>query len=160
MQKTKKAIDNFLLITASILLLVLTLVTLWQVFTRFVLGSPSVATEEIAGFSLIWIAMLGAAYGFGSDEHLSLDFIRERFQGRAYLGIRTAIDAVVLLFALFVLVIGGGILVNVTWSEVSPIMGFSMGAVYSIVPISGVFIIIYQVMNVLTRNSAKGEEQT
>ncbi|SFQ25476.1 TRAP transporter small permease [Salibacterium halotolerans] len=160
MQKTKKSIDTFLLTTASILLVLLTLATLWQVFTRFVIGNPSVVTEEIARFTLIWIALLGAAYGFGSDEHLSLDFIREKFQGKAYLRIRAAIDAVVLLFALFVLVIGGGILVSVTWSEVSPIMGLSMGAVYSIVPICGVFIIIYQVMNVLMRNSVKGEEQT
>ncbi|MGY4691377.1 TRAP transporter small permease [Salibacterium sp. K-3] len=160
MQKTKKALDTFLLTAASILLVFLTLAALWQVFTRFVLGNPSVVTEEVARFSLIWIAMLGAAYGFGSDEHLSLDFIREKFEGKAYMRLRMAIDAIVLLFALFVLVIGGSIVVSATLSEVSPIMGISMGAVYSILPISGIFIMIYQVINVLGRNSAEGKEQT
>ncbi|WP_026702460.1 TRAP transporter small permease [Salibacterium aidingense] len=160
MAKTKRILDTFLLTIASILLVFLTAAALWQVFTRFVVGNPSVMTEEIARFSLIWIAMLGAAYGFGSDEHLSLDFVREKLKGKAYAWLRLGIDAVVLLFAVFVLVIGGGIIVSATLSEVSPIMGISMGVVYSILPISGVFIIMYQVMNVLARKRLESREHS
>ncbi|RSL34838.1 TRAP transporter small permease [Salibacterium salarium] len=160
MDKTRKVLDNFLLTLASVLILFLTIATLWQVFTRFVIGDPSVITEEVARFSLIWIAMLGAAYGFGSGEHLSLDFIREKFEGSIYKWVRIGIDVVVLLFALFVLVLGGFTIVNATLTESSPILGISMGAIYSILPVSGIFIIIYQVLNVLDRKRMEGREQS
>ncbi|MGJ8675406.1 MAG: TRAP transporter small permease, partial [Pseudoalteromonas sp.] len=37
-------------------------VVCWQVFSRFIMRSPSSYTEELARFLLIWIGVLGAAY--------------------------------------------------------------------------------------------------
>ena len=35
---------------------------LWQVVSRYVLVSPSSVTDELAGYLLIWVGLLGAAY--------------------------------------------------------------------------------------------------
>ena len=47
----------------------------WQVASRFVFRAPSSFTEELAGFLLIWIGLLGAAYGFPTRAHLGIDLL-------------------------------------------------------------------------------------
>lgn len=162
MHKFRKILDGILLTAASILIIFLVIGALWQVFTRFVLNDPSIVTQEVLRFSLIWVAMLGASYAFGTNEHISLTFLRDKFKGTAYKWLRAFIDLTVVVFSLFVLVIGGSIIVNSTMSETSPILQVPMGWVYIILPVSGVIIIIYQVMNAVQwmQSDVKGSEQS
>ena len=53
----------------------------WQVASRFVFRAPSSFTEELAGFLLIWIGLLGAAYGFRTRAHLGIDLLVTKLQG-------------------------------------------------------------------------------
>ena len=70
-------IDNVLeKLVLSILVLMLVSVV-WQVFSRFVLSTPSTITDEISSFSLIWVGLLGAAYATGKNLHLAIDLIPE-----------------------------------------------------------------------------------
>ena len=69
-----KAVGYFL----SFLLTIMVLDVIWQVFTRFVLKHPSSYTEELAGFLLIWIGLLGAGYAFYIRAHLGIDILKQR----------------------------------------------------------------------------------
>ena len=77
---------NLLAITASItsaLLVVLTLgVTAFSVFRRYVLGNPLTWTDELSGFLVVAIVMLGAAEVLRRGEHVSVDILSERATGR------------------------------------------------------------------------------
>ncbi|OYD07159.1 TRAP transporter small permease [Paludifilum halophilum] len=160
MDQVRKILDRFLLSVSSVLIIFLLLGALWQVFTRYVLQNPSVVTEEVLRFSLIWIAMLGASYAFGTDQHLALTFLRDRFKGRSYRRLRIFNDLIVLIFSLSVLVIGGSMMVRSTMTETSPILGVPMGWIYLILPFSGVVIILYQIMNIRNwfRSDVQGSE--
>lgn len=57
-------------------------------------------------------------------------------------------DLLVLLFALFVMTIGGAKLAISAKMEYSALLGISRSLVYSMAPISGVFIIIAQIINI------------
>ena len=85
----------------------MTLLVLYQVFTRYVLNDPAAFTEELVKYSLIWTGFIGAAYAFYTREHIALIVFRDKLnpQGRKILMI--FIDALILLFALFVITIGG-----------------------------------------------------
>ncbi|WP_316931840.1 TRAP transporter small permease [Parabacteroides distasonis] len=48
---------------------------LWQVLSRYILVSPSSVTDELAGYLLIWVGLLGAAYVSGKNEHLAIDLL-------------------------------------------------------------------------------------
>ena len=61
-----------------ILMSVLVVDVLWQVISRYLLSSPSSFTDELAGFLLIWVGVLGAAYVAGRKEHLAIDILVQR----------------------------------------------------------------------------------
>ncbi|MCM2676140.1 TRAP transporter small permease subunit [Alkalicoccobacillus plakortidis] len=52
------------------------------------------------------------------------------------------------MFAVVVFVIGGTRLVIATINQVSPVLGLPMGVVYGVLPIAGVLIIFYQLLNI------------
>jgi len=80
-----KGVD-FLAIVASIasaLLVVVTLgVTAFSVFRRYVLGRPLTWSDELSGFLVVAIVMLGAAEVLRRGEHVSVDILSERVTGR------------------------------------------------------------------------------
>jgi TRAP-type C4-dicarboxylate transport system permease small subunit len=59
------------------------------------------------------------------------------------------IDFVILAFAILILIKGGYNLASNVMSIKTPILGISKGLVYMIGPISGVIIVIYQIMNIV-----------
>jgi TRAP-type C4-dicarboxylate transport system permease small subunit len=119
----------------------------WQVASRFVFMSPSSFTEELAGFLLIWIGLLGAAYGFRTRAHLGIDLLTSRLEGGWRRAADTLSHALVLLFALTTMVGGGIRLVQLAFQldQISAAMGVRMGFVYLALPLSGVLVILFSV---------------
>ena len=135
--------DKILSIACAILLSFMTILVLIQVFSRYVLNSPVAFTEELVRYSLIWTGFIGAAYAFSTREHMSLTLVRDKFTGKAH----TAL-LVILLMAIFVFTIGGFKLAVSASREFSALLGIPRSLVYAIAPISGVFIVIAQIINI------------
>ncbi len=70
MQKLTQIITKILEIVLIILMAGIVIDVSWQIFTRFILRDPSSYTEELAGFLLIWIGLLGASYALYTKVHL------------------------------------------------------------------------------------------
>ncbi len=140
-----KILDRLLFITLALLMAAIVADVSWQVFTRFVLASPSSYTEELARFLLIWIGILGAGYAYRLKAHLGLDLMTSRLSGGAALTAEIAALLVSLAFVLLVMVYGGYRLVALTLelNQVSAALGVKMGYVYSVLPISGLLIALY-----------------
>ena len=75
--KTKAAINLVLSTLCTVLLVFMTFLVIWQVFTRYVLNDPASFTEELVRYSLIWTGFIGAAYAFSTREHMALTFLRD-----------------------------------------------------------------------------------
>jgi TRAP-type C4-dicarboxylate transport system permease small subunit len=138
-------IDSVLRVLLAVLMALLVVDVTWQVLTRFVLPQPSSFTEEVARFTLIWISLIGGAYAYRTHSHLGFDlFVRNLSIVRATLVSRFCC-VLVAVFAIWVLIIGGGNLVFLTWSlgQFSPVLGVSMAAVYIVIPFSGCLFLLY-----------------
>ena len=154
--KVKFWMDKFLSIACAVLLSFMTILVLIQVFSRYVLNSPVAFTEELVRYSLIWTGFIGAAYAFSTREHMSLTLVRDKFTGKAHTALLVAIDGLILLLAallrsmvaIFVIPIGGFKLAVSASREFSALLGIPRSLVYSIAPISGIFIIIAQIINI------------
>ena len=59
--KLQKAINYILARIAALLLIAMTILVIYQVFTRYVLNNPADFTEEIVRYTLIWLGFVGAA---------------------------------------------------------------------------------------------------
>ena len=135
------------LLEQAVILAVATLVldVLWGVCTRFMLGSPSRWTEEVATFLLIWVALLGAAVAFGRREHLGVDYLVKKLDPATQVLMEVVAQIVVIAFAAAAMIYGGYVLVSETLQsgQVTPALGIRMGYVYLAVPVSGVFIVLF-----------------
>lgn len=146
-----KAIEWLLVVIFSLLVIDV----VWQVISRYVIGKSSSFTEEFARFSLIWLTVLGAAYINGQKEgHLSMDFLLSKLPEAKRHGRQKVIQIVMAIFALIIMVIGGGNLVYTTLSlgQISSALNVPLGFVYAIVPTCGIIIIFFSLYNIKKLN--------
>jgi len=150
LEKLYHSINRIIEVVLVAIFALLVLDVLWQVFGRYVLNQSFSFTEEFARFALIWLAILGAAYLNGKRDHLSMDYLLQKLSLEKLAKRMQIIEVLMFIFALVVMVIGGGNLVYTTLylGQVSPAMHVSLGYVYSIVPISGLLIMFYSIYNI------------
>lgn len=147
MERVKNLMNFVLSYVTAFLLIIMTSLVLWQVFTRYILNDPSTFTEELVRIILVWTSFLGAAYAFGTRQHMSLIFLKEGLKGKKKILVSVVIDTLILIFAVFILIKGGYNLVSSTIAIKTPILQISKGLVYSVGPITGIFILFYQMIN-------------
>lgn len=156
-------IDVLLRGLLAVLMAAMTLTVLWQVLSRFLsrlsvrfgipaLVEPSRWTEELAGFQLGWLALLGAVYAYRRGMHLGLGFFYDRMTPRG----RRAADVVgagaVMLFSLAILVYGGVRLVSLTFElrQTTAALRWPMGAVYAGIPVCGALMALFALERLLS----------
>lgn len=139
---------NWMLIVA---VAVLVFSVCWGVFTRYVMGEQAQWTEEIARFLLIWISLLGGAVAFGTKGHLGVDFLVEKFHPDARQCMAVAVHLTVLVFASAIFIYGGSQVVAdaLRMEQTTPAMGWKMGYVYLSLPISGIFMVLFTLENLI-----------
>ena len=144
----KKWMTKLLAGSATVLLSVMTLLVLYQVFTRYVLNSPAAFTEELVRYFLIWTGFIGAAYAFITREHMCLVLFRDSLKPAQRRILMILIDVLILVFAVFVITIGGFKLAMSAEKVFSALLGIPRSLVYAMAPVSGLFIIVAQIINI------------
>ncbi|EWH10485.1 aspartate kinase [Catenovulum agarivorans DS-2] len=137
--------DRILRVFLAVLMGLLVIDVTWQVLTRFILPQPSSFTEEVARFLLIWVSLLGAAYAYRLSSHLGFDLMVKKLAAKEAVFFVRLCSVLVAIFAIAVLIVGGGNLVLLTWSlgQFSPVLNVPMAFVYAVVPLSGILFLIY-----------------
>lgn len=157
MQKTYLTLNKIIESLLVIIFAALVLDVVWQVASRYLIGQSSSFTEEFARFALIWLAILGAAYINGQPEgHLSMDFLVDKLSPQKQKARRRNIQFFMILFAVVVMIIGGGNLVYITLKlgQTSPALHVPLGYVYAIVPVSGLLIVYFCIYRIKVLNEA------
>jgi len=151
-----------LFIVGTMALLVVDVV--WGVFTRYALGQQAKWSEELARFLLVWVALLGGAVAFRTKAHLGVDYFANQLHPDARKLTAVVAHLVVLFFAAAVLLLGGASVVReaLALEQTTPALGWKMGYVYLALPISGFFVVLYTVDNLMEtlgrRPAGHGEE--
>jgi len=145
MQRIRHVLDKALEWVLVVIMGAMTINVLWQVFSRFVLRNPSSFTEELARYMLIWLGLLGAAYGVGKNVHLAIDLLGPKLKGRTRHIADMFVQACILLFAGLVMVYGGANLVILTntLEQISAALQVRLAYVYLAIPLSGIIITFY-----------------
>lgn len=143
----------------ALLMGVMVIDVVWQVVSRFLLRAPSSFTEELAGFLLIWIGILGAAYGFRTRTHLGIDLLVSSLRGRTRRAVTIAAHVLVAAFALATMVIGGMLLVQLAFrlDQTSAAMGMRVAFVYLVLPLAGVLVILFSLESIAKAAAAEDD---
>ena len=148
---------EFILIVA-VALLVLDVV--WGVFTRYAMGQQANWTEELARFLLVWVTLLGGAVAFGAKGHLGVDYFVGKLHADARKSMAVIGHLIVLFFAVAIFLYGGSRVVSdaLAMEQMTPALGWRMGYVYLALPISGVFMVLYTIENLLETVATPADE--
>lgn len=141
-----KSLEILLLVVMSTLVLDV----LWQVASRYLLSSPSSFTDELAGFLLIWVGLLGAAYVAGRKEHLAIDILLQKTRENRRKKLELVIYLCIFIFAMVVMLIGGIWLVYTRFLLVvqSAALQLPLGYVYMVLPLSGLLIMYFSIFHI------------
>jgi len=150
MKQIRSQLDKIIELLLVSILSAMVINVLWQIITRYFSTSPSSFSDELARYLMIWLGLIGSAYVSGKKEHVSIDYFLKKLNHKKRVLLNRLIDFIILFFAFFVMIIGGGHLVFVTikLEQLSPSLQIPLGFVYSVIPLSGLIIIFYQISNI------------
>lgn len=147
MDKIRGILDKILGSICCGLLVFMTLAATWQVISRYVLNNPSTVTEELILVSFIWMALFAAAYVFGKMDHMKMSFVLDKLNKKNNLRLKIVAELIIMIFALFILVFGGGKMCSLCMGEASSSLKIPMGYIYLALPISGILTTVYNILN-------------
>lgn len=148
MKNLRAMMDKIMRVLNVAVLVGLVILVVWQVITRYLLGQPSVWSEELASYGFAWVTMLGAAYVFGLRDHMNVDVLVVNLSVKTQKLLAIFSEVLILIFAVTILIYGGIQNTLLTIEQLSSSLPITMGYWYSIVPISGVFIVVYNILNI------------
>ncbi|WP_366554249.1 TRAP transporter small permease [Aquibaculum sediminis] len=130
--------DAFLVSALVVLLLAIS----WQVFTRYVLGSPTRWAPELARYLVAWITMVGAAVAIRTEGHVAVTIFVDMLPAKWRKIADTIRYSIAVIAAGFLgwygyelAVVGGG--------QRAPGLGMSMTLPYLAVPVGCIAILFF-----------------
>lgn len=141
--------DGFLLGVAVVFAAGLLGCVALQVFFRYVLQAPLPWSEELARYLFVWSSLLAAAVVVGKHDHFSIPFAVELLPARLRWPVEVLGTLLCIAFALIMVVKG----TNWSWrmrSGSSPVLQIPQGAVYAVIPLTGLYMIVHLVVRLAT----------
>lgn len=149
LHKIRKGMNIVVSTICIVLFAVMVIVGTYQIVTRFIFNSPSTVSEELLTYTFAWMAIFSSAYVFGKRDHMRMTFIVDKLPKEQRKILEIAIEILIIAFAVVVLVYGGFTIMGLTMTQKTASLGVMMGVIYSVVPICGILIAIYGVLNVI-----------
>ncbi len=149
--RTLGAVEAALRVVVGLLVAMIVVLVGAQVVFRYVFQTPIVWSEEFTTLCYQWVSYLGAALAVRYRAHFGVDFVARHLE-RWSSTLTWVGHFVVLLIALFMIVYGFRI-VESSWAQMYPTLGFSVGTGYMILPITGVLFILMDVAALLERQA-------
>lgn len=141
MKKITDLFRHFEVIAFSIIVVV----TLVQVFMRYVISSPLKWAEEFSRYIFVWAIMIGVAIGGLEEGHICLNMVTTRLKPAARLVVFIIGQLIMTAFNLTLIVYGGRLAIQ-NLSVKSPAMKIPIGIAYGGIPIGAVIVIFFIVL--------------
>jgi TRAP-type C4-dicarboxylate transport system permease small subunit len=149
MRRFLKWSDTVLLMVANLFLLCFLISVVLQVFCRYALGTSIPWSEEAGVYLFVWSSFLAAAVIVGMDDHFRISFVVESlsFRGR---WIADVTGTLLCLLFVWIMVWKGAVWsLRMLWT-LSPVMQLPQGALYAIIPLSGLYMGVHFVVRLTT----------
>ena len=150
MPTIRKALDTIIIWFCVLVFAFMTIVGSYQISSRYFFNSPSTISEELITYCFTWLSIIAAALVFGARGHLCMSFVYSKFKGKKRVVLDVLSELVIALMAILLLIYGGQYMVLSNTSQITASLGINMGIVYSVLPISGLLILIYNLLNIFT----------
>ena len=149
MEKFRTALNKALELLAGLSMAVMVILTAYQVIVRYIFNSPSTWSEELVGYLFGWSTLLGATLVSGERGHMNIPILVDRMQPTLRKAFHILWEVVAFIFSATILVFGGYQVSNLAMGQQTSSLGVAVGVFYWVMPICGVVILLYSVMNII-----------
>ena len=149
MDKIKTVLDKVITVVCVVFFIAMVILTTYQVVTRYVFNSPSSVSEVLTRYLFVWLILLSATYVFGQRDHICITALKNMFTGTSLKIVNIFGECVVIVFSVLLLVYGGGSITSINMVQYDSILKIPTGVIYSIIPVSGVLIVFYSILNII-----------
>ena len=132
MEKLRNTLNKVLNLLAGLSMTVMVVLTAYQVIVRYIFNSPSTWSEELVGYLFGWSTMLVDRFN---------PIMRKAFHIFA--------EVIAFLFSATILVFGGFQVSQLAMGQQTSSLGVAVGVFYWVMPICGVIILVYSVLNII-----------
>lgn len=129
-------LNKWVLYLIGILLLVMSVIIAYQVFSRFFLKTSLSWSEESARYLMAWLVFLGTAVALRKQALIGVEAVADAVSPSMRRILKSLVYLVCLAFGLFLFLKGIDML-DVVKNQKSPAMRISMTWVYAAVPVGG-----------------------
>ena len=151
--------NEVMVFLAKIMLVVMTLVTCSQVFTRKVFNYSIRWSEELPLILMIWFGFIAMAIGVREYLHISIEVIYKLFPKKMQKFVEKFAYLMVAAFGVF-MVIWGWELTSKMMTSTLPATKMPRGYLYIVMPFSGALIAYYSLMDVIGVKRYEGKKKT
>ena len=143
----RKGINVILSSACAVIFAFMVCIGTYQIVIRYFFNSPSTVSEELLTYSFV----------FGKRDHMRMGFLADKITGTKRKVLEIVIEILIMLLAGSVMIYGGATIMNLTMTQKTASLGIPMGIIYAVVPLSGVLIVLYSILNIV--DLCKGCEQ-
>ncbi len=135
--------------TIAIAMVVLNACVFAQVVSRYVFDSPIDWTEEMARLLFIWISFMGAFLALKTKGHIAVEtLLHSLFKPAARVYVTAIADFLILYFCIY-LAYMGGVMMQKTATDLTPVMMIPFSYLYFAIALSGTLMAIYLLISAL-----------
>jgi TRAP-type C4-dicarboxylate transport system permease small subunit len=150
---------NTLETAVAAMLVAICVIVFVNVFFRYFLHIGLGWSEELARYLQVWMTFLGATVAVKRWAHFQLTIV-DQFIPRAARRF-TRLFAIFVVMLLAAIMIKHGIdITRVTWNQASPVLGWPIGYLYLMAPVSGVLMEIYAVRHLVSAWHGEPDDPT
>lgn len=157
MSRIRDYLNRGLYVLAGGSFVLMTLLTCWQVFTRYILGRPSSWSEELVSYLFAWMALFGASLVVGERGHMNIPLLVEKSTPNVRKGLSILAEMIAALFAGIILVFGGVQITDLAMAQMTSALEVPVGVFYIVLPLSGILNIVYCILNIVQIMTAAEE---
>ena len=148
--KSYHYLDKLLKIIILAISILMIISTFMQVFSREILQDTWKWTDELSRICLVWLAFTSSALGIRYGSHIRIDSLYNVMPKK----VRAVLDWLgylcVIVFSAVVIKYGFQLCAS-TIHQLSTALRWPMGVIYAVVPVSGIFMILFTVEAMLKK---------
>ncbi|WP_420393190.1 TRAP transporter small permease [Acuticoccus sp.] len=145
-----RVVDAVVAAVTAALVAATVVITCTAVVFRYLLDSALPWPEEIASYLLVWISFFGAYLALRREGHISFDMLLDALPRAVTLGIRVAIDLVLIGFFGIILVLSVRMISVVGWTEIET-AAIPQGVFMAVLPIASALLVVALVADLVGR---------
>jgi TRAP-type C4-dicarboxylate transport system permease small subunit len=157
--KVLSVLGNLDIIVASVVLVILIILTTAGVIFRYIIGSPFTWLEEVQLACMVWIVFAAGGAAFRTGNHVAIEMVVDMMPKKAQKVVEVLISVVVVLTLVYLLVQSFGFLsIFMRSGRSTPMLHIPYLFIYGIAPVSFVVMIVSWFYSLATGVKSEAKE--